>query len=263
MPDLIETFEAGVLTLSINRPDAHNAMTSDLIAGLKRATSAAADDSSVRCVVLTSVGRAFCIGADANQIPTDETANLPSREERTDDLRRAADLSLLLHMMPKPTIAVMPGAAAGGGLSLALACDMRFCLDTATLSTAFSMIGGSGDFGVSYFLPRLIGEAKARELLFTSRRISGQDAYDMGLVNRVASAENFDAQAAEFVRQIADLPTIAIGHIKSNLIAAQSQSIEEVLDLEAKNMVLSMETEDHRVAVDAFLKKQKPEFKGR
>lgn len=262
MTDLIETFDAGVLTLSINRPAAHNAMTSELIADLKRAASEAAEDSNVRCVVLTSVGRAFCIGADANQMPTDEAATLPSREERTEDLRRAADLSLLLHRMPKPTIAVMPGAAAGGGLSMALACDMRFCLDKATLSTAFSMIGGSGDFGVSYFLPRLIGDAKARELLFTSRRITGQDAYEMGLVTRVASAENFEAEAAAFVREIANLPTIAIGHIKSNLTAAQSETIEDVLDLEAKNMVLSMETEDHRRAVEAFLKKQKPEFKG-
>jgi len=263
MSDLIDSFEAGVLTLTINRPSAHNAMTSALIEDLKKAARAAASDPDVRCVVLTSSSGAFCIGADANDIQTDPDAGLPPRETRIEDLRRAADLSLLFYTMPKPTIAVMPGAAAGGGLALALACDMRFCLDTATLSTAFSMIGGSGDFGVSYFLPRLIGDAKARELLFTSRRITGQDAYEMGLVTRVVSADAFEAEAAAFVQEIANLPTIAIGHIKSNLIAAHTEPIEGVLDIEAENMVLSMETEDHGRAVEAFLKKQKPEFKGR
>lgn len=263
MSDLIESFEEGVLTLTINRPSAHNAMTSALIEDLKQAARAGASDPDVRCVVLTSSSGAFCIGADANDIPTDPEAGSPPRETRIKDLRRAADLSLLLYTMPKPTIAVMPGAAAGGGLALALACDMRFCLDTATLSTAFSMIGGSGDFGASYFLPRLIGDAKARELLFTSRRITGQDAYEMGLVTRVASADAFEAEAVAFVQEIANLPTIAIGHIKSNLIASHTEPIEDVLDIEAKNMVLSMETEDHRRAVEAFLKKQKPDFLGR
>ena len=263
MSDLIEEFEDGVLTLTINRPDAHNAMTAELIEDMKKAASDAAQNPDVRCVVLTSVGGAFCIGADARQIPTDENAELPSRETRIQDLRDAADLSLLLYTMPKPTIAVIPGAAAGGGLSLALACDMRFCLDTATLSTAFSRIGGSGDFGISYFLPRLVGAAKARDLLFTSRRITGQQAYDIGMVNEVASADTFDSAAAAFVREIASLPTVAIGHIKQNLIIAQSEPIHDVLDIEARNMVLSMETEDHRSAVKAFLKKEKPRFLGR
>lgn len=263
MSDLIVSLEDGVLTMKINRPHAHNALTVDLIADMKTAASEAAENPDVRCVVLTSVGGAFCIGADANQIPVDDDDKMPSRETRIQDLRDSADLSLLLYTMPKPTIAVIPGAAAGGGLSLALACDMRFCLDTATLSTAFSMIGGSGDFGVSYFLPRLVGGAKARDLLFTSKRIKGQQAYEIGLVNAVASAETFEAQATAFVREIASLPTIALGHIKQNLIAADSDPIHEVFDLEARNMVLCMETEDHKTAVKAFLNKEKPDFKGR
>lgn len=263
MSDLIDNLDGGVLTLTINRPKAHNALTTELIDQMKQVAGVAAEDPAVRCVVLTAVGGTFCIGADANQIPTDPDAKLPTREKRIQDLRDAADLSLLLHTMPKPTIAIMPGAAAGGGLALALACDMRFCLDTTTISTAFSRIGGSGDFGVSYFLPRLIGDAKARDLLFTSRRITGQQAYELGLVDKVASAETFQADAAAFVQEIAALPTIAIGHIKQNLIAAQTEPIEAVLDLEAKHMVLSMETEDHRSAVKAFLSKQKPNFKGR
>eukprot|EP00903_Cladosiphon_okamuranus_P003386 g3384.t1 len=252
MSDLIVSLEDGVFKMAINRPQAHNAMTSELIADMQAAAQDAAENQDVRCVVLTSVGGAFCIGADANQIPVDDDAEVPSRAARIKDLRDAADLSLLLYTMPRPTIAVMPGAAAGGGLSLALACDMRFCLDTATLSTAFSMIGGSGDFGVSYFLPRLIGTAKARDLLFTSRRITGAQALDIGLVNAVAGADTFEADAEAFVREIASLPTVAIGHIKQNLIAAQSESIHDVLDLEAKNMVLSMETEDHKIAVKAL-----------
>lgn len=263
MNALIEEFHEGVLTLKINRPDARNAMTSELIEAMTLAVKTASQTPEVRCVVVTSVGGPFCIGADANDIPVEKEAGLPPRGARIHDLRQAAELSRWLYTIAKPTIAVMPGPAAGGGLSIALSCDMRFCLDTATLSTAFSMIGGSGDFGISYFLPRLIGGAKARELLFTSRRISGQQAYEMGLVNAVASADDFDERAQAFVSEIASLPTIAIGHIKQNLIAAESEPFEQVLDLEARNMVLSMETEDHKSAVKAFLNKQKPIFSGR
>lgn len=263
MTDLIEAQEGGVLTLKINRPEAHNALTSDLIKNMTRAARAASANPDVRCVVVTSVGKAFCIGADANDIPIENTEDRPSREQKIVDLRTAADLSLLLHTMAKPTIAVIPGAAAGGGLSIALACDLRFCLDTATLSTAFSMIGGSGDFGVSYFLPRLVGGAKSRELLFTSERMTGQQAHKIGLVNEIASADTFETVAAEYVQKIASLPTIAIGHIKQNLISAQIDPLHQVLDLEARNMVLSMETEDHKIAVKAFLNKEKPNFTGR
>lgn len=253
----------GALTLKINRPHAHNAITDALLEDMKAVAEKAARDPDVRCVVLTSVGDAFCVGADANRIPIGDNAELPSREQRILDLRSAADLSLLLHTMPNPTVAVMPGAAAGGGLSLALACDMRFCLDTATISTAFSRIGGSGDFGVSYFLPLLVGVAKARDLLFRSPRMTGREALDIGLVDEVSSIETFEADGSAFVQEIASLPTVALGHIKQNLIAAQSEPIEQVLDLEARNMVLSMETEDHKRAVKAFLKKEKPDFKGR
>lgn len=263
MSDLIQSLENGILTLTINRPQAKNAITTRLIDEMKQAIGQAAENPEVRCLVLTGAGGVFCVGADANEIPTDKNAPVPSHEMRVRDLRAAADLSLLLHRIPKPTIAVISGPAAGGGFSLATACDMRFCLDTATLSTAFSMIGGSGDFGVSYFLPRLIGVAKARDLLFTSRRIKGQEAFEIGLVDAVASKETFEADAATFIREIANLPTIALGHIKENLFAALSDPVEKVLDKEAENMVLCMETDDHRNAVKSFLKKEKPTFQGR
>lgn len=229
---------------------------------MMQAINTARLDPDVRCIVITATGNTFCVGADASQIPTDTNVT-PSREERIRDLRETAELSRLLYTVPKPTIAVMPGAAAGGGLGIALACDMRFCLDSATLNTAFSMIGGSGDFGVSYFLPRLVGIGKARELLFLSTRLKGKQAYDIGLVTRIAPKETFKEEANLFVKEISQLPTIALGHIKQNLNGSQYMPLEELLDFETKNMVLCLETEDHINAVKAFVSKSAPNFKGR
>lgn len=262
MNDLLEYFDKGILTLTINRPERRNAITVELIEYMKQAITKAGENPSVRCIVITATGNAFCVGADAGEIPTEVTA-APPRKERVSDLRACSELSRLLYTVKKPTIAVMPGAAAGGGLGIALACDMRFCLDTATLSTAFSMIGGSGDFGVSYFLPRLVGIAKARELLFFSNRLTGQQAYEMGLVTRAVPKETFKEEAEAFVREIAALPTVALGYIKQNLNGSEYMPIEELLDLETENMVHCLETEDHINAVKAFVNKSKPVFNGR
>ena len=165
--------------------------------------------------------------------------------------------------MPKPTLAVISGAAAGAGLALALACDLRFCLDTAKLTTAFVKIGLSGDTGGSYFLPRLVGAAKARELYFMADVISGREAYEIGLVSRVASAETFEEESQAFAKHLAGLPTVALGYMKMNLNAAEHLTLSEVFDLEAENIVRSMNTEDHKQAAQAFLKKEPPVFKGR
>ena len=173
------------------------------------------------------------------------------------------ELSRTLHEMPNPTLAVIAGAAAGAGLSLALACDLRFALDTAKITTAFSKIGASGDYGGSYFLPYLVGAAKARELYFTADIISGQQAYEMGLVNKVASADTFEEETKAYALYLAGLPTVAIGFMKKNLNAAQQGSLSDVFDLEALHMPRSMMTEDHKAAAKAFVNKQPPVFEGR
>jgi 2-(1,2-epoxy-1,2-dihydrophenyl)acetyl-CoA isomerase len=173
------------------------------------------------------------------------------------------ELSRLLHEMPKPTLAVIPGPAAGAGLSLALACDLRFALDTAKITTAFSKIGASGDYGGSFFLPYLVGAAKAKELYFSADVISGQQAFDMGLVNKIASAESFADEAKAYGEHLASLPTIAIGYMKKNINASQHGSMSDVFDLEAAHMMRCFQTEDHKNAAKAFVNKEAPVFNGK
>ena len=210
---LLETHEDGVCTLTMNRPEARNAMSGPMMAALNEAVPRVAADPSVRCVVLTGAGGAFCAGGDVKGFAADNKgggADRPvSLEERVHGLRQGMELSRQLHEMPKPTLAVIPGPAAGAGLSLALACDLRFALDTAKLTTAFSKIGASGDYGGSYFLPYLVGAAKARELYFTADVITGAEALGMGLVSKVASAETFEAESTAYAKYLASLPTVA------------------------------------------------------
>ena len=265
---LIETFENGVCTLTMNRPEARNAMSGPMMDALNEAVPRVALDRKVRAVVLTGAGGAFCAGGDVKGFASEtrdgkNDSDGPSIEERVQGLRKGMELSRLLHEMPKPTLAVIPGAAAGAGLSLALACDLRFALDTAKITTAFSKIGASGDYGGSYFLPYLVGAAKARELYFTADIISGQQAYEMGLVSKVASAETFEAEAKAYAEYLAGLPTIAIGYMKKNLNASQHGSLSDVFDLEAMHMTRCMMTEDHKAAAKAFVNKEAPVFKGR
>jgi 2-(1,2-epoxy-1,2-dihydrophenyl)acetyl-CoA isomerase len=165
--------------------------------------------------------------------------------------------------MPKPTLAVIPGPAAGAGLSVALACDLRIAADDAKLTTAFSRIGLSGDFGGSYFLNHLVGASKARELYFSGQVISGADALRIGLVNRaVPSAQLADAARA-WAAELAALPTVAVGYMKRNLNTGLRGSLSDVLDAEAQHMIRTFETEDHKGAAVAFVEKRAPKFNGR
>lgn len=266
MSHLLEDLdEHDVLTLTLNRPDRRNTMTEALSDDLYRAVSKAAENHEVRCLVLTGAGKTFCAGGDMEVMDgfSPEGGEERSQEELIAMLREGMKLVELLHEMPKPTLAVINGAAAGAGLMFALACDMRFCLDTAKLTTAFSMIGTSGDSGISYFLPRIVGPAKAAELMFSSEVITGAQAHEIGLVTKVASAEEFEAASRAFAKHLANLPTLAIGLMKRNLAASSSSTLSEILDLEADSMVRSMDTEDHRNAVQAFINKQQPKFEGR
>ncbi len=269
MADLEETFEDGVLTLTMNRPHARNAMSGEMMAALQQAVPRAAQDPKVRCLVLTGAGGAFCAGGDVKGFASDagsnegEVTDKPTLEDRVNGLRHGMEVSRMLHEMPKPTLAIIPGPAAGAGLSLALACDMRFALDTAKITTAFAKIGASGDYGGSYFLPYLVGAAKARELYFTADVITGQEAYNMGLVTKVANADTFEDESLAYAKYLAGLPTVAVGYMKKNLNAAQTRSLSDVFDLEAMHMMRTFMTDDHKRAAVAFVNKEQPEFKGR
>ena len=270
---LMERIENGVATLTMNRPDARNALTPDMMSGLLAALPRLAADPAVRVVVLTGAGRAFCAGGDVKAFAKRAAvvggasgaggAGGMSFDQKVNDLRVRMEVSRWLHEMPKPTLAVIPGAAAGAGLSMALACDMRIASDDAKLTTAFSKVGLSGDFGGSYFLNHLVGAAKARELYFTAQVLSAEEALKIGMVNRVVPYEQLEKAAHDYALELASLPTIAVGYMKKNLNVALRGSLSDTLDAEAIHMISTFDTEDHKGAAKAFVEKRAPEFKGR
>lgn len=261
---LIETFEDGIATLTMNRPAARNALTGELLAALSEAAPRLAMDPKVRVVVITGAGGAFCAGGDVKGFVAGPGAGeAPTFDQRVNGLRNGMDLSRWLHEMPKPTLAVIPGAAAGAGLSIALACDIRIASEDAKMTTAFSKIGASGDYGGSYFLSKLVGSAKARELYFTADVITGAEAARLGVVNRAVPAADLAVEAAALARRLADLPTVAIGYMKKNLAIAAHGSLSDTMDAEAIHMVRTMMTEDHKAASLAFVEKRPPVFRGR
>jgi 2-(1,2-epoxy-1,2-dihydrophenyl)acetyl-CoA isomerase len=262
--DLLETFHDGIATLTINRPQSRNSMTTEVMHGLSEAMPRLANDPAVRLVVLTGAGGAFCAGGDVKGFVNKEpgSANSLPFEQNVNLLRASMEVSRWLHEMPKPTLAVISGPAAGAGLSLALACDLRIAADDAKLTTAFSKIGLSGDFGGSYFLNHLVGAAKAREMYFTGEVVLGAQAALIGLVNRSVPNDQLAQAAHAWALELAALPTLAIGYMKRNLNAGLRGSLSEVLDLEAIHMIRTFETEDHKAAAIAFVEKKLPQFLG-
>ena len=264
---LLETHSDGVATLTMNRPEARNALTGEMQAALAEAINRLAADPAVRAVVLTGAGAAFCAGGDVKGFAADNSRGSGgsgfSLEQRAHGLRTSMDVVRILHEMPKPTLAVIPGPAAGAGLSLALACDLRIAANEAKLTTAFSKVGLAGDYGGSSFLTHLVGAAKTRELYLTADVITGAEALALGIVNKAVPAAELAQVAGDYARYLAGLPTLAIGYMKRNLNAADHATLSEVLDLEALHMVRTMMTDDHKAASLAFVQKAKPVFAGR
>ncbi len=263
--DLLESFDHGVATLTMNRPDSLNALSRPMVAAMAEALPRLAANPEVRAVVLTGAGRAFCSGGDVKvfaQSGGQGSGTGMSFDQRVVDLRQRMEVVRWLHEMPKPTLAVLPGPAAGAGLSLALACDLRIAAAHAKLSTGFARIGLSGDFGGSYFLTHWVGAAVARELYFTGRVVLGDEALRMGMVHRAVAAEALPDAATQWAQELAALPTIAIGYMKKNLNVGMRGSLADVLDAEALHMVRTFETQDHKQAAQAFVDKVPPRFGG-
>ena len=263
--DLIETVDAGIATLTMNRPEARNAFSRAMMDALSEALPRLAVDPAVRLVVLTGTGNAFCAGGDVKGFARNAGGAPASAsfDTKVTDLRARMEVARWLHEMPKPTLAVIPGPAAGAGLSVALACDLRIAAEDAKLTTAFSKIGLSGDFGGSFFLNHLVGAAKAREMYFTGQVISGAEGARIGLVNRSVPAAELPAAAAAWAAELAALPTVALGYMKRNLNTGLRGSLSDVLDAEAVHMVRTFETDDHKGAAAAFVEKRPPTFNGR
>ena len=261
MSDLLETIDDGVATLTLNRPDRMNAFSKEIMDGLLAGLPRLAGDPSVGVIVLTGAGRAFCAGGDVKRMAADETP--PSEAEATANLRQRMEVSRMLHEIPKPTIAMVNGAAAGAGLSIALACDLRFAGESARFITAFAKVGFSGDFGGTYFLTKLVGSAKARELYFTADPVSARQALALGIVNRLFPDEDLQKETLAFARRLANGPRVALGLMKQNLNIAESGTLSELLDAEAVGQIRTGRTEDHREAAKAFVEKRAPVFVGR
>lgn len=269
MSDLLEKIENGVATLTMNRPESLNALSGEMMAGLSEALPRLADDPKVKVIVLTGSGRGFCAGGDVKGMASRNESGTPGKntkgptmEQKARDLRKGMEVSRILYQCSKPTIAMMRGPAAGAGLSLGLACDMRIASKTIRFTTAFVNVGASGDYGGSYFLTKLVGGAKARELYFTGRKIEADEALALGIVNHLVEDEELEAKTMELANQIAKGPTVALQYMKQNLNAADTGSLEQVFDMEAMSMVRTMMTEDHKEAARAFVEKRAPNFQG-
>ena len=257
MSDLIETIENGIATLTFNRPERLNALSTPIMQELLDGLPRLAGDPAVKVVILTGAGRAFCAGGDVKSMAEGGDA-----AEAAAHLRSRMEVSRILHELPKPTIAMINGPAAGAGLALALACDLRIAGTSARLVTAFVKVGFSGDFGGSYFLTRLVGTARARELYFTGRPVAADEALTLGLVNRVVPDDQLHDATMELARSLAQGPQIALSLMKRNMNCAENAGLAELLDLEAVHQVQTGRTEDHREAAKAFVEKRPPIFTG-
>jgi len=259
--ELIETVTNGIATLTLNRPDRLNALSTPILDGLLEALPRLAADPAVAVVVLTGAGRGFCAGGDVKSMA--EGTSLLNVENAVQRLRGRMEVSRLLHEIQKPTIAMVNGAAAGAGLAMALACDLRIASESARFITAFVKVGFSGDFGGSYFLSKLVGTGKARELYYTGESLDAGQALALGVVSAVVpDSELLDATMA-LARRLAGGPGIALGLMKQNFNAAECGTLSELLDLEALNQVKTSRTEDHREAARAFVEKRPAVFNGR
>jgi 2-(1,2-epoxy-1,2-dihydrophenyl)acetyl-CoA isomerase len=258
---LIERLENGVLTLVMNRPDRLNALSSEMCDRLVRALERAATNREVGAILLTGAGRAFCAGGDVKSMAAGQAPE--SYEERVADLRRRMEGARLLHEIAKPTIAMIRGPAAGAGLSLALACDLRIAGQEARLTTAFAKVGLSGDFGGHYFLTRLVGTAKARELYMLSPVLGADAALSLGLVHRVVADAALEEEGMALARSLAKGPRVALSYMKQNLNLAESASLSMVMDAEALRHTRCTATEDHREGAQSFVEKRPPRFTGR
>ena len=267
--DLLARVDDGVAVLTMNRPARRNAMSGSMTSALADVLARVEVADDVGCVVLTGAGGAFCAGGDVKDMSqagggragggrrrsVDEAIHLQRLNQRATSGR--------LHEMPKPTIASLPGAAAGAGLSLALACDLRYAAHGAVMTTAFARVGFAGDYGGTWFLTHLVGTGKARELYYFSERIDAEEAHRLGIVNAVFPADRLEEEVMARARRLAAGPRIAHRYMKENLNRAELGELGECLDMEAAHHIHTGSTEDHREAAAAFVEKRQPVFGGR
>ncbi len=261
-PSVLLDVTDGVGTITLNRPDAYNSLDIATKELLLETVRAVADDPAVRCVVLTGSGKAFCTGQDLKE-------HIQLLENGGSDLlfttvdRHYNPIITALAGMAKPVIAAVNGVAAGAGASLAFACDLRIVAETAGFNLAFANVALSCDTGASYTLQRLVGRAKAIELLYFPTTVAAADALELGLATKVVPADELAAEVGALAARLAAGPTVALGAIRQSVAYAAGHSFEESLEVESAMMQKTGATADHRAAVAAFVAKEKPVFEGR
>jgi 2-(1,2-epoxy-1,2-dihydrophenyl)acetyl-CoA isomerase len=264
--DLLAEVDEGVGTVTMNRPERRNALSNPMLDAMARVLARFELDDDVGCVVLTGAGGAFCAGGDVKGMAErgeggGRTVGFDEAIHRQRLQQRAT--SGKLWEMPKPTIAALPGPAAGAGLSLALACDLRYASAPAVITSAFAKVGFAGDYGGIWFLSRLVGTAKARELYFFSDKLDSQEALRLGLVNDVFADDDFESEVRSRARRLADGPRIAYRYMKENFNRSMNGELMECMDMEAAHHQRTGQTEDHREAARAFTEKRVPTFHNR
>jgi enoyl-CoA hydratase/carnithine racemase len=257
MSSLLVTTDAGIMTVTINRPERRNAANWEVWTGLERAFDAALDDRDVRVLVVTGAGGAFCSGQDLNELGDG------GKSSSLEVMRRLGGIAKRLQQLPKPTIAKVGGVAAGAGANLAFLCDLVVASAEARFIQSFSARGLSPDFGGSWLLPRLVGLSKAKELALLAAPLSASEAMGLGLVNRVVPAEDLDRAVDEWATRLAAGPPQALGLTKALLNQSLESSLDQALESEAQAQTINLSSKDLREAVAAFREKRPARFEGR
>ena len=254
-----------VAVITLNKPHKKNALGDILTPALRAILPVVESRDDVGCVMLTGAGNAFCSGGDVSGMDggnNDDGATRPkTAQERIDELtHKQITLTSRLYHLSKPTVAALPGAAAGAGLSIALACDLRVASENAFILTAFRNIGLSGDYGASWFLPRLIGLAPAKSLMYRAERVTASECKTLGLIDECYPADSFREDAKEYARNLAMGPTATLGRMKNNIQTGLNQSLDASLALEARNMINTGGSTEASEAIHAFMEKRPPQF---
>ena len=260
-PEVLCEVRDRVAKITLNRPEAKNALTMEMKEALYVLVRDLETDPEVGCFLLTGAGTAFSAGGDTKRMQRE--GKPPVMEDRQRQLRWEHELPRMLHQSSKPSIAALPGAAAGAACSIALSCDLRIASTRGFLITSFARLGLSGDYGGTWFLTQLIGPAKAREIYFTAERVDAQTGLELGIYNRVVPADSLGEEAHALAARIAAGPPIALRWMKANLNRALEADLETCLRYEADRMVRGALTDDYVEAVAAFAEKRKPDFKGK
>ncbi len=266
--ELLCRLEDRVAIITLNRPNKKNALSDHLTPALRQTLLELETKREVGCILITGSGDAFCAGGDiggmgGNASTNKEVSERPTAEERVRTLiHKQETLTLRLADHAKPTIAALPGVAAGAGLCIALACDIRVACQSAFVTTAYRNIGFSGDYGGSWLLTQLVGPSKAKELFFTGRRVQSDEALELGIFNQVFEDAVFENEALAMAKQIASGPPIAIAFMKEHINKAVTGDLRSNLAMEADRLIRCAATSDHKEAVKAFMEKRTPVFTG-